>query len=356
MPVDLAPRALPLLTTALPGTGGLAKVAPEDFLVEEIPAYAASGAGDHLYLWVEKRDVSTADAARILAKALGIPEREIGYAGQKDRRAITRQWFSALTKANEVTLDDPRLRVVAASRHGNKLRLGHLRGNRFTLVLRGTSPDAEARAANILAELSRRGLPNFYGEQRFGRRGDNALLGAALLGLADHPEKQRASRDRHLRRLALSALQSELFNRWLAARMADGLYERVIVGDVLKKREGGPFVCTDPAADQPRLEALELDVTGPMTGHKERPAAQADALAREDRILAEAGVPRDAFASAAGEAEGARRPARVPVDDPRVRALGADAIELSFGLPAGSYATRVIAEVTKADIALPSEG
>lgn len=356
MPRDLLPRPLPLVTQDLPGVGGAAKVAPEDFLVEELPAYAASGEGEHLYLWVEKRDLSTSEAVKLLAAAAGANERDVGYAGQKDRRAVTRQWFSIHTKAAAPTMADERLKILVASRHGNKLRLGHLAGNRFVLTVRSVAPDAVARAEAVLARLAQTGLPNFYGTQRFGRRGDNAVLGAALLGEGEHPEAVRARRDRFLRRLAISALQSELFNRCLTARMADGLFAAVVEGDVLRKRaSGGLFTCTDPATDQPRFDAGEVDVTGPMPGHRERPAAQGPAMAREEQVLAEAGLPRAAFEKGRDEAEGARRPYRVPVERASCRAVGADALELAFELPSGSYATRLLAEIMKADVALPGE-
>lgn len=356
--LDLTPRPLPLLTADLPGTGGTIKVTPEDFVVDEVPAYVPSGTGQHLYLWIEKCQLTTNDVAHMLARCLGVNERDIGYAGQKDRHALTRQWFSVATNKDDLRLDDDRARVLTASRHGNKLRLGHSKGNRFTLVLRGVEPSAEARAQAIFARLAATGLPNFFGPQRFGRNHDNAALGAALLGLGEHPDAKRASRDRHTRRLALSALQSELFNRCLTERITDGLWDRVIAGDVLQRRGGGSFTTTDVALDTERLIKGEVDVTGPMPGPRERPEAQGEAREREDRVLAAAGIPRDAFVNGRGEAEGARRSYRIPLVDVIVRALDANendtALELTFALPPGSYATRVVAELTKTTIDLPA--
>jgi tRNA pseudouridine13 synthase len=285
-----------------------------------------------------------------------VTERDVGYAGQKDRRAITRQWLSVHTKGPAPVLEDEKLRVVESSRHGNKLRLGHTKGNRFTLTVRGTAPDAAARAEAAFQHLARHGLANFYGAQRFGRHGDNATLGAALLGLGDHPELPRARRDRFLKRLALSSLQSELFNRVLTERLADGLFDEVLVGDILRKREsGGVFLCTDAATDLERLRRCEVDVTGPMPGNRERPAAQGVPREREDRVIAAAGLTREAFDKGGDELEGARRPFRVPLNGATVRPVGDDAIVLSFELPSGSYATRVLAEVMKTDLALPGE-
>lgn len=357
MSLDVLPRPLPLLSHALPGTGGASKVAPEDFEVEEIPAYLPTGEGEHLYLWVEKRGLTTSEAARLIAKATNTKERDIGYAGQKDRFAITRQWMSVHTKADTVTLEDDRAVVLSAIRHRNRLKVGHLKGNRFRVVLRGVGADAANKAQATLDLLEQEGLPNFYGQQRFGRAGDNALVGAALLGLAEHPYAQRAGKDRHLRRLSLSALQSELFNRCLTARLADGLFAVPILGDVLRKRtSGGVFTCDDPSLDAPRVTAGELDVTGPMPGPKERPAALADALERENRVLAEAGVRREDFAKGGAEAEGTRRPYRVPVSGIGLDVVAPDALAIRFELPSGSYATRILEEVAKTVITLPSEG
>lgn len=353
MKLDLQPRVLPLLTADLAGTGGTIKVSPEDFIVEEVPAYAPSGEGHHLYLWVEKRQLSTSEVAKLLAKAAGLGEREIGYAGQKDRAALTRQWFSLATSKDGIAIDDERVRILEQRRHGNKLRLGHSKGNRFTLIVRDTVPQAIDRAQAIFARLATTGLPNFFGSQRFGHHGDNAVLGAALLGLGEHAQAHRATRDRHLRRLALSALQSEVFNRCLAARIEDGLWEQVIDGDVLQRRGGGLFTTTDVALDTERLLRHEVDVTGPLPGPRERPEATGAARAREDAVLAGCGVPREAFAKGRGESEGARRSTRVALVDAAVRALPGAALELKFPLPPGSYATRVIAELTKRDVPLP---
>ncbi|MFL5309235.1 MAG: tRNA pseudouridine(13) synthase TruD, partial [Myxococcales bacterium] len=212
---------------------------------------------------------------------------------------------------------------------------------RFRLAVRGVLPGALERAERICEELRSRGAPNLYGPQRFGQRGDNAALGAAIL------RREAAPRDRFLRRLALSALQAELFNRCLSGRLRDGLFERAIPGDVLRKREtGGLFVSEDAAADTARVQAGEVDPTGPLPGHSLF-AARGDALAREDAVVAEAGLDPRSFAAGGGEMEGARRPYRVPVEDLRVAPEGASALLLEFALPRGSYAACVLREVMK---------
>jgi len=344
---------IPPFTADLPGTGGLLKVAPEDFVVEEIPAYLPSGRGPHVLATIEKRGLSTFDAVRRVAAALGVAERDVGAAGLKDRQAITRQQLSLpppVTPEAVLALAVEGVTVLSAARHENKLKTGHLRGNRFLLRIRGVdgpAADACARAAAVLARLARPpGLPNWYGEQRFGARGDNADRGRAILRGERVP-----ARDGRERRLLVSALQSELFNRYLEARLADGFYDRVIPGDLLRKVEtGGLFPSADPAVDQPRLAAGEVAPTGPMFGHAMRaPAPGTEAEAREQAILAAEGLAPADFARAARLAEGTRRAVGVPLGGPvaRVAAEVAGAIEIEFTLPPGAYATVVAAEVVK---------
>jgi tRNA pseudouridine13 synthase len=339
----LAPREVPLLTADLPGTGGAARVSEEDFRVEELPLYEASGAGEHLYLTVEKVGRTTQEVAREIAQALGARERDVGTAGLKDKRAVTVQRVSVFSKAAEaeaLKITGRGFRVLEAKRHGNKLRPGHLRGNRFHIVLRGCGADAVARAEAISARIKELGVANLFGPQRFGKRGDNAALGRAIL------MHESSVRDRFLRRLALSALQSELFNRCLAARIRDGLFAAAIEGDVLRKRDsGGLFVCKDPAADAPRVASGEVDPAGPMPGHSLY-AARGEALRREETVLAEAQVDPISFAAGGDEMQGARRPYRVPVEDLSVSGAP-DALALTFSLPKGSYAAAVLREVMK---------
>lgn len=343
---------LPFVTADVPGSGGTVRRSPEDFQVDEVPAYLPSGAGSHLYLRIEKRGRTTRDAVRTLAHALGVPERDAGWAGMKDRDAVTTQWlsFPVARDPDPATLEAPGLRVLEVSRHGNKLKAGHVRANRFAIAVRGGDLARAAAAADALAA---RGLPNFFGPQRFGVEGMNAVVGRALVLGEKTPEARRAGRDRFLRRLSLSAFQSSLFNRWLVERLADGLFATAITGDVLKKLDtGGLFTCEDPAVDGPRVARFEVAPAGPMFGHKLRPAA-GEALAREERILAAEGIALADFARGGGEAEGTRRPARLPV------AIALEALEdgylARFELPKGSYATVVLRELVKSEATLPEE-
>jgi tRNA pseudouridine13 synthase len=347
--------ALPFVTASLPGTGGLLRAQPEDFVVEELPAYVPSGTGEHVYLWVEKRGLTTLDAARVLAGHAGLRDRDVGIAGLKDKRAVTRQWFSLALKddARFLGFTAPGLTVLSVARHGNKLKTGHLRGNRFRLALRAVHPDGAARARAILAVLARQGVPNAYGPQRFGRDGSTARLGLALLQDVPHPDRVRAARDRALRRLALSAFQSELFNALLTRRLLDGTWNRALAGDVLQKVTGAAFVCEKPAIDQARLDAFELSVAGPIFGPRmlaSRDAARAHELA----VLQEAGIDEALFVRGGELTQGARRPLRVLPTEVEVEG-DVERLEVRFCLPRGSYASVVMAEVMKHEVALEGD-
>lgn len=348
----IAVVTLPYLTSEIAGTGGALRSHDDDFVVDEELPYAPSGAGDHVFVRIEKRGLTTPDAVRRLARALGVRDRDVGVAGMKDRHAVTRQWLSlpppvtpeqALAALGDAPAGDAALRVLEAQRHPHKLRTGHVRANRFVLRVRGTEPGADERARLILAALSQPpGAPNWYGEQRFGRDGDNAARGRALV-----TGERAPGRDRRLDRLMVSALQSELFNRWLAARLDDGLYRTVLAGDVLHKRGGGMFVCDDPATDQARLAAGEVGVTGPMFGDRMRwPAEATPAFTREAAVLAGEGLAPGSFATVRALAEGTRRDAAIEVRDASVVADGST-LEIAFTLPGGGYATAVMREIMK---------
>jgi tRNA pseudouridine13 synthase len=339
----------PRLTEDLPGTAGRLKDVPEDFEVEELPAFAPTGTGNHLWLWVEKRARDTQEVARALARAAGVDVREVGYAGLKDRQAVTRQAFT-LPLPQAGTLGEfasPGVRVLETQATERKLRAGQLSGNAFRIWLRDTR--APQAAAAVLERLLALGLPNYFGAQRFGRAGDNAARGRALLLGQRLPGRV----DRMQRRLYLSAYQSLLFNRALAARLQAGLYGQALLGDVLRRADsGGLFLCEDASVEQPRVSRLEVSPTGPVFGWKVKPLPTHEVGRREAELLAAEGLPEGAFRSGKGETEGARRPFAVPVGQLSVHTEGADVL-LSFRLPKGSYATVLLDEVMKS---APGEG
>ncbi len=338
---------LPRLTADLPGAGGAVREL-EDFVVEELPAYLPCGEGEHCLALVEKRGLTTPQAIERICRALGLPPGEAGYAGLKDRAGVTRQWISlqGAAPAALLALQLPDLRVLEAGLHRNKLRTGHLHGNRFVVTLRGAGEDGLARARAVLERLVAEGLPNYYGEQRFGRQGDNAEQGLRLL------RGEAVTRDRFKRRLFVSALQSLLFNQVLARRLGDGGLRTLLGGEVLQRTDsGGCFVSEDRATDEARLRAGELVVTGPICGPRmPLPLEGSPARALEEAVFAAHGVSPQSFGALGRLARGGRRPLSVPVGQARVEpapgGAGADLV-LCFELPAGSYATVLLDEVSK---------
>lgn len=331
---------LPLATPALPGIGGRIKTQPADFVVEELPLYEPSGDGEHVYLVLRREGRTTQELASGLARLFALSSRDVGCAGQKDKHARATQTFSLhLLRADPAecarrVAGELGCEVLAAARHANKLRTGHLLGNRFRILVREVQPGAAERAQAILDALAQHGLPNAFGPQRFGRQGDNAERARELL---------REPRRGWSARLLLSAWQSQLFHEWLAARHARGLLPALCAGDVAKRFDGPLFDVSELEREEPRRRAGEIVPTGPIFGARMR-QAQGEARALEDAILAASGVTLADLARA--RLDGTRRAAWVR---PRACTLAeaAEGLWLGFELPKGSYATVVLREVQK---------
>ena len=345
--MSLTPHELPLWTEELPPVGGAIGPDLEDFIVEELPAYEPSGAGDHWYVRLEKRGMNTRDAALAVARFTKIPERDIGYAGMKDRHGVTTQWLSVPARApapDTWTLPDT-VKLVAVSRHNNKLRTGHLRGNRFKIGLVGTAADGAEHARALFARLAERGHVNYFGSQRFGRDGRNVADAVAwLTGRTPLPR----GRERFLSKLYTSALQSEIFNRYATRRVTAGL-DRLLMGEVVRLQgAGASFVVEDIEREMPRYNARDLCLTGPMPGPKMR-AAKGEAATLEAEVLAELELSDAALGELGRHAPGTRRDLLVRPeawavhDDPAAKRL-----RVEFELPAGSYATVLVRELTRA--------
>jgi len=394
----------PYLTAGIPGTGGTIKESPEDFLVEEIPSYLPCGAGEHCYLTIEKRGITTLEAISRITAALKVPEREVGYAGMKDAAGVTRQAISIqrVTPEKALTLELDGVKVLSAERHSNKLKLGHLKGNRFRIVVRGVSGTASRLVPAILEVLGKRGVPNYFGYQRYGAQGNSHLIGAAMLRRDWHacvdrligepdavkdegwsaamcayqqgalvdalrlfPRHCRSERDvlqrlvarpgeyekafsavhPRLKKLYLSALQSFLFDQAVAGRI-EGI-DRLMTGDLACKHVNGAcFLVEDAAAEQSRADVFEISASGPMFGCRMK-CPEGAAGVFEDDILERAGVePADFDLPGGLRMEGERRPLRVPAGNLCWSTSG-DAVTVEFTLPKGSYATSLIREITK---------
>lgn len=415
---ELCPRYLTPQTQPL---GGTLKERPEDFLVDEIPLYQPAGEGEHIYLLVEKRELTTAHVVQTLARHFGVKRRDIGVAGMKDKQAITRQVISIHTPGKTFEdfpmLEDGKITVLWADMHTNKLRTGHLRGNRFSIKVRGVDMTGVRIAKDVLDQLERSGVPNYAGPQRFGNRQDNHILGRLMLtrrfdalidwllgpdevmselnpdaralyhegdhqrALEAYPFACRTERcalvalrsgatmqevfiaiDKNLRRIWMSAFQSAIFNRFLAQRLEDGTFDRLVEGDVAYKHANGALFTVDQAvredSDTPRrLHDFEISPSGPIWG-AQMMQATGDPGELEQGLLRQTGVDEDALARAreltGSDMPGERRALRVPLIDPEVEG-GMDEhgqyVRCAFELPKGAFATVVMREIIKSGAA-----
>jgi tRNA pseudouridine13 synthase len=343
---SLTPHVPPFFTAELPGTGGRIGPELEDFVVDEVPAYLPSGAGDHWYVRVQKRGLTTRDAVLALARGANVPERDVGYAGMKDKHGVTTQWLSLPGKAPppETWQLPPELAVLEASRHTNKLRTGHLRGNRFRIGLAGSEAGAAERARAIFARLAERGHVNQFGAQRFGRGGRN--LEDASNWLSGTTRLPRG-RERFLTKLYASVIQSEIFNRYATRRVELGL-GRLLQGEVVRlSGAGASFVVEEPERELERLLARDIVLTGPLPGPKMRAAAH-EAAELERTLREELGLDERASAELGRHAPGTRRDLLIHPEGVEVSETP-DRVWLAFELPAGSYATLVVRELTRAE-------
>jgi tRNA pseudouridine13 synthase len=320
---------------------------PEAFCVEEIPAYPPSGEGTHAWLRVRKRLRNTRDVADAIAVAAGVHPRDVGVAGQKDKNAVTTQWFSVggLPRGGPPPSAwqlPPGVEIVEATWHTNKLRVGQVAANRFRLVF--STPDAATAAPPVRAALTALGsaMPNYFGRQRFGRGGAN--LDAALRWAA-RCEPLRGHNARFRESLYASVLQSEVFNVYAAWRLADP--RPLLAGEVVRLRGSrSVFVVDDPAAEVHRLHSGDISLTGPMFGPKTRQPA-GEAAAHEARCVEALGLAADALEFVARRGEGTRRDLCVALGDTGVEVDGPSRLVVTFTLPSGSYATQVVRELTR---------
>ncbi|MCB0045050.1 MAG: tRNA pseudouridine(13) synthase TruD [Caldilineaceae bacterium] len=349
------------ITQSLPGIGGTLRADNEHFIVEEIPLYEPADEGQHLYVRLTKTGLTTKEVEKRLSKLFNLPRGAVGFAGMKDKYARTTQTFSlnvghqpaefAEEAAGRIA-DNLPVTVEWARFHSNKLRTGHLLGNRFRIVISdiaigdAESPAGEAlkRAEQVCEQIKRDGLPNYFGLQRFGIDGGNVARGSEIL------RGKQYVRDKWQRRFMISAYQSFLCNCYLDARVRRGEFTRLLPGDVAKKyATGGMFDVEDVAAEQSRYAEHEISFTAPMYGSKMRPAHHA-AGALEAEIFAAADIALDRFAKA--RVEGTRRLGRILTPDLTVALIdmpndGKRDLRIDFTLPKGAYATVILREIMK---------
>ncbi len=322
-------------------TGAQIRCRDDDFFVEELPGFEPSGAGEHLLLTVEKRGMNTAFAAKTLAQWAGVAESAIGYAGMKDRHAVTRQrfsvWLPKKCAPDLTTLESDELRVLEHAWHSRKLPRGALAGNRFVLVLREIDGVRDAIEARLRA-MAALGVPNYFGEQRFGRGGNNVSQAVAMFA------GRRVKREE--RGMLLSAARSELFNRVLAARVVAGNWNQALAGDVWMLDGShsvfGPEALTPQL--QSRLEAFDIHPTAPLWGAGE---LRSDAAARELELTALQGDTATRLRTGLEQTglRQERRALRLRPNQLQWRWCDDGALELEFTLPPGAYATTLLREL-----------
>ncbi|MFO0662746.1 MAG: tRNA pseudouridine(13) synthase TruD [Polyangiaceae bacterium] len=366
---------------------GVIRASARDFRVEEIPLYAAKGEGPHLYVTFEKTGLTTDEAVKRLAAHARVQPRDVGVPGMKDRHAVTVQTVSvpapmsadaADFDAHVRAFESSGVRILSAARHANKLRTGHLRGNRFRIVVRRVETRHFASIEKAFARIAAEGVPNTYGTQRFGIRGDNVERALAWLGGGPGP------RDFKQKRFLYSSLQSHIFNAVLEARVAQGTWNAPLLGDVLLREdrvlgtEGssddqadranrpGLRYCEDETADAGIVRRGDYCPSGPMFG-PEMKAPRGEVEALESAVCASLlGADFD-WTKTRQYGEGTRRHLRLWVEEARVRFSGTDAqerenegasptgpsltsevlgsVEVEFVLPRGAYATTVLSNV-----------
>ncbi len=391
------------LTAEIPGTGGSIKETPEDFRVEEIPQYLPSGEGEHLYVTIEKKGLTTHQLLRRCAQVFSVNERDIGYAGLKDSNATTTQTISIPLLEPDAAgqLEDEQIKVISARRHNNKLRPGHLAGNRFTIRVTTAEKDALSKARQVIEILQKKGVPNYFGSQRYGILENSHLIGRAILReeheqachlLVGDPDaiehvgwkkaaacyrsgdlksaiellprhcryerqllaalsKGKSARKalfdlpRNILRLYLSAYQSSLFDRIVDMRLAT--LDRLWPGDIAMKHSNGAcFRVQNCPEEQLRADQFEISATGPLFGHKTMLASGQSGIL-EEAVLDKEKLSLTDFKLGRGLAmTGERRALRVPLTSFSVTAEEQDVI-LEFSLPKGSYATSLLREIIK---------
>jgi tRNA pseudouridine13 synthase len=404
---SLFPKDLthPFMTHAAPAVSGQPRRDFGDFQVDEIPLYEPSGEGEHLYLWIEKKGLSTHSAVRKIARALGKRDKDFGYAGLKDSQGITRQYLSiAEPISHEIlkSIQSESLKILHSKHHRNKLRMGHLLGNRFQIRLLDCEPGDLDRGRVIFSCLREEGVPNYFGLQRFGRRFNSHTLGklllmnreqdflSELLGRPDDSEAERFQKarcayeegclkdafklwprsnsseysalrslikfegnyqraiqaiPRRFRFLYATALQSQIFNRYLTFRRelgADLLDGEVVV----LERNGAAFKVVDKESEQARHNDFEISASGPLFGSKLlRPQENSQLWELEEKVLADADLTMELFDNSKLGLKGIRRSLRVPMKNPEISLQQPTVLELSFTLPRGCYATAVLEEL-----------
>ena len=335
------------------------KQSKDDFVVTEVPLYEFSGEGEHLILKVRKKDLSTWDMVGVLSDHIGVKSRDIGYAGLKDKNAMTVQYISLHRNFEDKvdTFEHPNIKILEKTYHNNKIRVGHLKGNKFFIRLKRVQPMHRDILESALSQISSFGMPNYFGFQRFGIDGDNYLKGKDII------DGKLKERNRKLKQMYLNAYQSYLFNNWLSKRIEiskiienfkaneitaklnldeENIKEiqkqphpfKVLKGDVMNHYPYGKiFYCEDLESESEKFYKKDRVPTGLLSGKKSKHAIE-DALKFEEEFIVSTNE------------QGSRRfawvfPENISSEYKEEKAW----FEINFELPKGSYATELISEL-----------
>jgi tRNA pseudouridine13 synthase len=323
-----------------PPAKGEIRCQPEDFQVDEILGFEPDGEGEHVLLHIRKRNANTGWVAGELARIAGVPMRDVSYAGLKDRNAVTSQWFSVRLAGKQEPdwqeLETEELTLLKSGRHRRKLRRGALKENRFRILIRNLQGDRD-ELEKRLTKIKQGGVPNYFGEQRFGHQENNLPMADLLF------DGKLKKLNRNKRGLYLSAARSYLFNQVLAKRVETGDWERALPGDLMMLDGSRAIFAVEEidAKIQHRVEIQDIHPTGPLFGEG-RSDTELEVHALEQRILQ----------SHPSWAEGLKRfglKAERRALRSRIRELAwswpAGELELRFGLAPGSYATALLREI-----------
>ncbi len=323
---------------------GVIRSTADDFQVDENLGFEPAGKGEHILLRIRKRHLNTEAVARQLAKLAQVKLMDVGYAGLKDRMASSSQWFSVnlagKPEPDWTALACDNLQFLTVARHDRKLRRGALQNNRFSLIVRDLQGDVSDIKQRLLC-IKQLGVPNYFGEQRFGHA--NLDHAAAMF------EGQLRVKDRHQRGLYLSAARSELFNRVLSHRVTTGHWDRAVAGDVMMLEGTHSIFSIMQVDDEIKERVLQGDIhpSGPLWGRGELRTGL-DARQIEESVLKECALWCRGLEQA--ELDQQRRSLRLKVQDLKWDFISSRDIQMQFSLPSGSYATMVLREVVRYDI------
>ncbi len=347
-------QQLPYITADIGGIYGKIKQAPEHFIVEEIPVYNPSGNGNHLYVNFTKKEMTTRDVEKKVGEIFNLGSKKIGTAGMKDKNAITTQTISL--EFSEAELTDEKIseikekfesvikvKVNWLKQHKNKLRKGHLIGNKFTIIIsdldRKEKKSALRNTRKVIEKIASSGMPNFYGEQRFGVNSQNHVKGKEMILAKMRPRLW-------LERFFIDSYQSYLFNLYLIKRIEKGFFDKLIAGDIAKKHDTGGIFSVEAKnlrQDQKRFSSKQISFTGPIFGKKmSRPVG--DSWELEKSILESEGMTLETLESLG--ISGTRRVGRIFLKDFSVKECE-EGIVVEFELPKGCFATVVLREIMK---------